>query len=79
MRKVCKNHKLVENNLCTVSYCEGCDKMNLNLGAMTLHLTTNEFEGLLRSFQEAAYRRSVIKQIGKETHMKLMAESNTLQ
>lgn len=79
MRKACKNHKLVENNLCTVTYCEGCDKLNLNLGAMTLHLTMSEFEGLSRSFQEAVHRKYAIKQIGGKSNMILTTKSSTLQ
>jgi hypothetical protein len=60
MSKACINQKLVSNSLCEIKYCADCGTVHLLLGAMTLHLTDDQFEGLTKSFRRAIRRKRVI-------------------
>jgi hypothetical protein len=60
MRKSCIHQKLISNSLCEIKYCADCGTVHLSLGAMTLHLTDDQFEGLTKSLRRAIRRKRVI-------------------
>jgi len=51
MAKPCKHQKLVQSDICAISYCADCGKMNLALGAITLHLTVKQVEEIAATMQ----------------------------
>lgn len=44
MANKCEHRTLVENALCKINYCADCGNVHLSLGAMTLHLSGDQFE-----------------------------------
>ncbi|MCV6597990.1 MAG: hypothetical protein OIF40_13025 [Mangrovicoccus sp.] len=51
MGKACQHQKLVQSDICAISYCADCGKMNLALGAITLHLTVKQVEEIAATMQ----------------------------
>ena len=62
MSNSCYHHLLVSSNVCQVKYCADCDNVHLALGAMTLHLTGDQFEQLAQNLRKAAVRKRDIDQ-----------------
>lgn len=48
---------LVDDDMCTITYCEDCRGVDVSLGAMTLRLTAKQFEDLSGSFGRAVEAR----------------------
>lgn len=63
MDKSCQHQQLVENDLCSVTYCADCGSVDLNLGSMTLHLSVRQLEGLSDAFSKAVARKRTIDQM----------------
>ena len=62
MSKSCHYHLLVNNGVCQVKYCADCNNVHLMLGAMTLHLTGQQFEQLAHGLRKAAAQKQNIDQ-----------------
>ncbi len=63
MEKPCQHQQLVENDLCSVTYCPDCGSVDLNLGSMTLHLSGRQLEGLSEAFNKAVARKRTLQQM----------------
>lgn len=68
MSKSCKHQDLLKNSLCKINYCAKCGNVNLMFGAMTLHLTLDQFEQLSQSFNLAIERINSIEQPQEYEH-----------
>ena len=60
MSKSCSHQKLISNSMCEIKYCADCGTVHLALGAMTLHLTEDQFTALTKSFRQALRRKHAI-------------------
>ncbi|MCW2307981.1 hypothetical protein [Rhodobium gokarnense] len=60
MSKPCKNRSLVSSDICRIKYCAECGAVHLDLGNMTLHLTTEQFDRLAGAFGEAVVQKQAI-------------------
>ena len=60
MSKPCKNRSLVSSDICRIKYCAECGAVHLDLGNMTLHLTTEQFDRLAEAFGAAATEKQAI-------------------
>ncbi len=54
MAGTCEYQTLIENGICQITYCADCGYVRLCLGAMTLHLTGEQFEQLADGLGKAA-------------------------
>jgi hypothetical protein len=54
MANKCERRTLIKNDICQVTYCADCGTVHLSLGAMTLHMTAEQFEQLAKSLGAAA-------------------------
>jgi hypothetical protein len=71
MSKSCKHQELLKNGLCKINYCAKCGSVNLMLGAMTLHLTVEQFEQLSSSLSEAVVNKNNLDQPQENHHTNL--------
>lgn len=60
MSKKCLYEELVSGRICRVKYCADCGVVHLILGAMTLNLSSDQFEQLAQSLQQASQRKREI-------------------
>lgn len=56
----CTHRHLVSSDVCRIRYCADCGVVHLALGAMTLHLTSDQFAQFAQSLHEASRRKREI-------------------
>jgi hypothetical protein len=71
MSKSCKHQDLLKNRLCKINYCAKCGSVNLMLGAMTLHLTFEQFEQLSQSLSQAVENKNKLEHPQESQHTSL--------